>query len=146
MRSRRVRSVVLKRLEVGCQQRPARKSPSRRRLAGLRLAKQKQRRDRVRNGWRNSARNIILHSRRLERILLSQGHEVGRLPSLLFESLRHRRSGLDLLSLSDHRGRQQLGAQDAARLHLLAERSRARSHTRKSSSSVTKSLRSSSAR
>src|SRR4029077_19887535 len=59
MRSRRVRSAVLKRLGVGCQQRPARKSPSRRRLAGLRPVKRNQRRDSVRNGWRNSPRNFI---------------------------------------------------------------------------------------
>ena len=65
--------------------------------------------------------NFILHSRRLQRIFLSQGHEVGRLPPLLFESLRYSRGGLDLLPLSHDRSRPQLGAQDAARLHLLAE-------------------------
>src|SRR3984957_15360621 len=92
MHSRRGRSGLPKWVAVGCQQRPARKSPSRRRLAGPRPVKQEQR---VLNGWRNSAR-------RLERCLLSQRHEISRSPPLLFEPLRYRGSGLDLLPLSHH--------------------------------------------
>jgi hypothetical protein len=42
----------------------------------------------------------ILHRRRLEWIFLSQGNEVGRISRLLFESLRYRRGGFNLLSLS----------------------------------------------
>src|SRR5580693_2853703 len=118
---RRVRSAVLKLVGVCCQQRPVRKSSSRRKLAGLRLVRQKQRRDSVRNGWRNSARNIIVHSRRLERIFLSQGDEVVRLPRILFESFRYCGGRFNLLPLPYDRSRPQLGAQDAAPLHLLAE-------------------------
>jgi len=45
-------------------------------------------------------RSLIVHSLRLERLLLSARHEAVRLPPVLCRTISHRRGGLDLLRMS----------------------------------------------
>src|ERR1700722_636288 len=71
--------------------------------------------------YSNPPRNILLHGRWVERSLLSQGHEIRRLPRILFESFRYCGGRFNLLPLPYDRSRPQLGAQDPAPLRLLTE-------------------------